>query len=90
MYYYYYYYSLHFDVNAELILLVYVPPRHIIFKDTFWLKFAVCFNEQIATSYLNRRSSRTNPHKNTFIAFIFELGIIIWTLDITTEYCLTT
>jgi len=32
---------LYFDVNAELILLVYVLPSHIFFIDTFWENSAV-------------------------------------------------
>jgi len=62
--------SLYYDVNAKLILLVYIPPCHIIFKDTFWLTIAVCIGEQIATSYLSRRPWWTNPRKHTFVAFM--------------------
>jgi len=79
---------LYFNVNSELILLVYVLSRHIFFKDTFWVKSVVCFNEQIFTSYLNRHLSRTNLHKYNFIAFIFqfeEFNIYMlfenWTLE---------
>jgi len=43
-----------FYVNAELILLVIILPHHIFFKDTFWVKSAVCFSEQIAISNFYR------------------------------------
>ena len=46
----------------------YHESRHIFFKDTFWVKSAVCFNEH------NRHSSKTNPCKHTFVAFIFQFG----------------
>jgi len=35
---------LYYDVTTELIL-VYIAPHYVIFKDPFWLKFAVCFIE---------------------------------------------